>query len=81
MERMGLFERYGVRVLGTPIKTLETSEDRDLFAKALGEIDIPIAKSIAVGTVEAALDAAKNIGYPIIVRAAYALGSVVSLSP
>lgn len=80
MQRMGLFERYGVKVLGTPIKTLETSEDRDLFAKALGEINIPIAQSIAVGTVEAALDAAKNIGYPIIVRAAYALGFVVPLS-
>lgn len=80
MERMGLFERYGVKVLGTPIKTLETSEDRDLFAKALGEIDIPIAQSIAVGTVEAALDAAKDIGYPIIVRAAYALGFVIPLS-
>lgn len=80
MERMGIFERYGVKVLGTPIKTLETSEDRDLFAKALGEIDIPIAQSIAVGTVEAALDAAKHIGYPIIVRAAYALGFVTPLS-
>ncbi len=80
MERMGLFERYGVKVLGTPIKTLETSEDRDLFAKALGEINIPIAQSIAVSTVEAALDAAKDIGYPIIVRAAYALGFVAPLS-
>ncbi|TAQ86525.1 hypothetical protein B7494_g5139 [Chlorociboria aeruginascens] len=78
MERMGIFERYGVKVLGTSIKTLETSEDRDLFAKALGEIDIPIAKSIAVGTVEEALDAAKTIGYPIIVRAAYALGGLGS---
>jgi carbamoylphosphate synthase large subunit len=45
MERMGIFERYGVKVLGTSIKTLETSEDRDLFAKALGEINIPIAQS------------------------------------
>ena len=80
MERMGLFERYGVKVLGTPIKTLETSEDRDLFAKALGEIDIPIAQSVAVGTVDAALEAAEVIGYPIIVRAAYALGFVKPLS-
>jgi len=78
MERMGIFERYGVKVLGTSIKTLETSEDRDLFAKALNEINIPIAQSIAVGTVDDALAAAKDIGYPIIVRAAYALGGLGS---
>lgn len=78
MERMGIFERYGVQVLGTSIKTLETSEDRDLFAKALGEINIPIAQSIAVSTVDEALEAAKGIGYPIIVRAAYALGGLGS---
>ncbi|PQE27191.1 carbamoyl-phosphate synthase protein [Rutstroemia sp. NJR-2017a WRK4] len=78
MERMGIFERYGVKVLGTSIKTLETSEDRDLFAKALGEINIPIAQSIAVSTVDEALEAARGIGYPIIVRAAYALGGLGS---
>ncbi|EXF81542.1 carbamoyl-phosphate synthase [Colletotrichum fioriniae PJ7] len=78
MQRLGLFEKYGVKVLGTSVKTLETSEDRDLFAKALGEIDIPIAKSIAVGTIEEALDAAEKVGYPIIVRAAYALGGLGS---
>ncbi|RQM06927.1 hypothetical protein DH86_00000076, partial [Scytalidium sp. 3C] len=78
MERMGLFEKYGVKVLGTQVKTLETSEDRDLFAKALGEINIPIAQSIAVSTVDEALEAAKGIGYPIIVRAAYALGGLGS---
>ncbi|KAG6273608.1 argininosuccinate lyase [Claviceps purpurea] len=78
MQRMGLFEKYGVKVLGTSVRTLEVSEDRDLFAKALEEIDIPIAKSIAVGTVEEALDAAGKVGYPIIVRAAYALGGLGS---
>ncbi|KAI0447417.1 carbamoyl-phosphate synthase [Xylaria telfairii] len=78
MQRMGLFEKYGVKVLGTSVHTLELSEDRDLFAKALNEIDIPIAKSIAVGTVEDALDAANTVGYPIIVRAAYALGGLGS---
>ncbi|PLB34963.1 carbamoyl-phosphate synthase (glutamine-hydrolyzing) CPA2 [Aspergillus candidus] len=78
MNRMGLFERHGVRVLGTSIKTLETSEDRDLFAKALNEIDIPIAESIAVGTVDEALQAAESVGYPIIVRSAYALGGLGS---
>jgi carbamoyl-phosphate synthase large subunit len=78
MQRMGIFERYGVKVLGTPIKTLETSEDRDLFAKALNEINIPIAESIAVETVDEALDAAEKVGYPIIVRSAYALGGLGS---
>ncbi|KIW23302.1 carbamoyl-phosphate synthase arginine-specific large chain [Cladophialophora immunda] len=78
MNKMGIFDRYGVKVLGTSIKTLETSEDRDLFAKALNEINIPIAQSIAVGTVEEALDAAEKVGYPIIVRSAYALGGLGS---
>ncbi|CAK7223221.1 carbamoyl-phosphate synthase (glutamine-hydrolyzing) cpa2 [Sporothrix eucalyptigena] len=78
MERRGLFEKYGVRVLGTSVRTLELSEDRDLFARALDEINIPIAKSIAVSTVDEALDAARQIGYPIIVRAAYALGGLGS---
>ncbi|OTB18361.1 hypothetical protein K445DRAFT_55198 [Daldinia sp. EC12] len=78
LQRMGILERYGVKVLGTSVHTLELSEDRDLFAKALNEIDIPIAKSIAVGTVDDALDAASKVGYPIIVRAAYALGGLGS---
>ncbi|KAJ4382713.1 carbamoyl-phosphate synthase (glutamine-hydrolyzing) cpa2 [Didymella sp. IMI 355093] len=78
MNRKGLFEKYNVKVLGTSVKTLETSEDRDLFARALDEIDIPIAKSIAVNTVDEALDAAEKVGYPIIVRAAYALGGLGS---
>ena len=78
MQRMGIFERYGVKVLGTSVRTLEVSEDRDLFAQALKEINIPIATSIAVGTVDAALEAAEKVGYPIIVRAAYALGGLGS---
>ncbi|KAK4201304.1 putative carbamoyl-phosphate synthase arginine-specific large chain [Triangularia verruculosa] len=78
MEKLGMFEKYGVRVLGTSVRTLELSEDRDLFAKALEEINIPIAKSIAVNTLDDALEAARNIGYPIIVRAAYALGGLGS---
>lgn len=78
MDEMGIFERYGVKVLGTSIQTLRTSEDRDLFAKALKEINIPIAESIAVNTVGQALLAAEKIGYPIIVRSAYALGGLGS---
>ncbi|KAJ5974283.1 hypothetical protein N7481_011493 [Penicillium waksmanii] len=78
MNRMGIFERYGVKVLGTSIKTLETSEDRELFSQALNEINIPIAESVAVETVDDALKAAEQVGYPIIVRSAYALGGLGS---
>src|SRR5271154_7174976 len=78
MNKMGIFDRYNVKVLGTSVRTLEVSEDRDLFAKALNEIDIPIAQSIAVETVEEALKSAETIGYPIIVRSAYALGGLGS---
>ena len=78
MNKMGVFERYGVQVLGTSIKTLETSEDRELFANALKEINIPIAESIAVSSIDEALKAAEEVGYPIIVRAAYALGGLGS---
>lgn len=78
MDEMGLWDRYGVKVLGTSIQTLRTSEDRDLFAKALKEINIPIAESIAVDTVDGALEAAAKIKYPIIVRSAYALGGLGS---
>jgi carbamoyl-phosphate synthase large subunit len=74
----GVFKKHNVKVLGTPIKTLQISEDRDLFAKALKEIDIPVATSIAVNTVDDALKAAKEIGYPIIVRSAFALGGLGS---
>lgn len=78
LERKGILAKYGVKVLGTSVATLELSEDRDLFARALDEINIPIAKSIAVNSVDEALDAADKIGYPIIVRAAYALGGLGS---
>ncbi|MCJ1454676.1 carbamoyl-phosphate synthase (glutamine-hydrolyzing) cpa2 [Mycoblastus sanguinarius] len=78
MDEMGIFERYGVKVLGTSIQTLKTSEDRDLFAKALKKIDIPIAESVACSTVDEALAAAEQVKYPIIVRAAYALGGLGS---
>ncbi|OAX84032.1 carbamoyl-phosphate synthase arginine-specific large chain [Emergomyces africanus] len=78
MNRMGIFDRYGVKVLGTSIRTLEVSEDRDLFSKALNEINIPIAESVAVNSVDEALAAADKIGYPIIVRSAYALGGLGS---
>ncbi|KAI8972342.1 large subunit of carbamoyl-phosphate synthase [Pilobolus umbonatus] len=78
LDQSGILKRLNIKVLGTPIKTLITSEDRDLFVKALNEIDIPVAQSTAVDSVEEALKAAKSIGYPVIVRCAYALGGLGS---
>ncbi|KDQ20052.1 hypothetical protein BOTBODRAFT_27473 [Botryobasidium botryosum FD-172 SS1] len=78
LDRMGVFERLGVQVLGTPIRTLEVSEDRELFVNALKEIDIPVAQSTAVSTVNAALEAAEVIGYPVILRSAFTLGGLGS---
>ncbi|CAK5282417.1 unnamed protein product [Mycena citricolor] len=78
LDRMGVLERLGVKVLGTPIRTLEVSEDRDLFVQALKEIDIPVAQSTAVSSVNAALAAAETIGYPLILRSAFTLGGLGS---
>ncbi|KAG6813525.1 hypothetical protein H0H92_010230 [Tricholoma furcatifolium] len=78
LDRMGVLERLGVKVLGTPIRTLEVSEDRDLFVQALKEIDIPVAQSTAVSSVNAALAAAEEIGYPVILRSAFTLGGLGS---
>ncbi|KAJ2439703.1 carbamoyl-phosphate synthase (glutamine-hydrolyzing) cpa2, partial [Coemansia sp. RSA 2337] len=75
---MGVLDKFNVRVLGTSVRTLELSEDRDLFASALKDIGIPVAHSVAVDTVEDALKAAEEIGYPVIVRSAYALGGLGS---
>ncbi|KAJ2601398.1 carbamoyl-phosphate synthase (glutamine-hydrolyzing) cpa2 [Coemansia sp. RSA 1286] len=78
LEKMGVLKKFNVRVLGTSVRTLELSEDRDLFAQALKDIDIPVAHSTAVNTVQDALDAAQQIGYPVIIRSAYALGGLGS---
>ncbi|KAI9498172.1 hypothetical protein BDB00DRAFT_867822 [Zychaea mexicana] len=72
------FAGLGVKVLGTPIDTIITTEDRDLFAQALFEIDEKCAQSASAINHEEALAAAKEIGYPVICRAAYALGGLGS---
>ncbi|CCH59599.1 hypothetical protein TBLA_0B07830 [Henningerozyma blattae CBS 6284] len=72
------FESLGVQVLGTPIETIITTEDRELFANAMDEINEKCAKSHAASSVEEALTAVKDIGFPVIVRAAYALGGLGS---
>ncbi|KAN0062371.1 carbamoyl-phosphate synthase (glutamine-hydrolyzing) cpa2 [Thecaphora frezii] len=78
LDDMGVFERLGVKVLGSQVDVLKMCEDRDLFVQALDQINIPVAKSEAVDTVPQALKAAEEIGYPVIVRAAYALGGLGS---
>jgi carbamoyl-phosphate synthase large subunit len=72
--KSGVFEKYNVRVLGTPVKAIMDTEDRELFVKRLDEIDIKTPDSIAVSGVNEAIDAATMLGYPIIIRAAYTLG-------
>ena len=74
----GVLERYGVEVLGTPVRAIMDTEDRELFVKKLDEIDIKTIKSEAVDNVADALRVANELGYPVIVRAAYALGGLGS---
>ena len=76
--RSGVLEKYGVKVLGTPVQAIMDTEDRELFVKKLDEIDIKTIKSEAVSSVNDALEAANRLGFPVIVRAAYALGGLGS---
>ena len=76
--KQGVLERYGVEVLGTPVQAIIDTEDRDLFVKKLDQIGIKTIKSEAVYSVAGALSAAEAVGYPVIVRAAYALGGLGS---
>lgn len=72
------FEGLGVKVLGTPIDTIITTEDRELFARSMESIGEKCAKSASASTVEEAMHVVKDIGFPVIVRAAYALGGLGS---
>ena len=72
--KSGVFEKYNVKVLGTPVRAIMDTEDRELFIKKLDEIDIRTPRSIPVSDVEEAIKAAKKLGFPIIIRAAYTLG-------
>ena len=74
----GILEKYNVQVLGTPVQSIIDTEDREIFAGKLGEIDVKTPKSVAVTSITEALNAAEEIGYPIIVRAAYTLGGMGS---
>ena len=74
----GILEKYNVKVLGTPVQAIMDTEDRELFVQKLNEINVKTIKSEAVENAEAARRAAKELGYPVIVRAAYALGGLGS---
>ena len=74
----GVLEKYGVRVLGTPVQAIMDTEDRELFVEKLNEINVKTIKSEACETIEQARQAAKDLGYPVILRAAYALGGLGS---
>jgi carbamoyl-phosphate synthase large subunit len=76
--RNGTLKEYGVQVLGTSVEAIMDTEDRDLFVKKLDEINLKTPISEAVETMEAALDAAHRIGFPIMIRSAYALGGLGS---
>ena len=74
----GVLEKYGVKVLGTPVQAIIDTEDRDLFVKCLDEIGVKTIKSEACSTVEEVQKAAHELGFPVILRAAYALGGLGS---
>lgn len=74
----GVLEKYGVKVLGTPVQAIMNTEDRELFVEKLNEINVKTIKSEACANIEQARRAAASLGYPVILRAAYALGGLGS---
>ena len=78
LDRTGVLKKYGVRVLGTPVKAIMNTEDRELFVERLDEINVKTIKREAGENIQQARAAAKTLGYPVIVRAAYALGGLGS---
>ena len=78
LHQSGVLEKYNVTVLGTPVEAIMNTEDRDLFARKLDEISVKTIQSHAVETAEDARRAAQELGYPVIIRAAYALGGLGS---
>ena len=74
----GILKKYNVQVLGTSVEAIMNTEDRDLFVKKLNEIEVKTPKSIAVENMDDAFKAAHTIGFPLIIRSAYALGGMGS---
>ena len=78
LDKKGILRKYNVKVLGTPVRAIMDTEDRELFVERLDEIDVRTIKSEACEDIQQARTAAKTLGYPVIVRAAYALGGLGS---
>ena len=78
LDQGGYLKKYGTQVLGTPVKTIKITEDRHLFKESLSEIGVKTCKSMAVSSVQDALEAADKIGYPVMVRGGYSLGGLGS---
>ena len=76
--KLGIFEKYNCRVLGTPIETIIATEDREIFSQRLHAINETLARSESATTVDGAIEVARKIGFPVLVRAAYALGGLGS---
>ncbi|XP_061463660.1 carbamoyl-phosphate synthase [ammonia], mitochondrial isoform X3 [Rhineura floridana] len=76
--KRGILQEYGVKVLGTSVESIMATEDRQMFSDKLNEINEKIAPSFAVESIEDALEAAEKIGYPVMIRSAYALGGLGS---
>jgi carbamoyl-phosphate synthase large subunit len=74
LHEQGVLQKYGIRVLGTQIRGIEITEDRQLFKEAMIKSDVPMLQSFAVNSMQEAFKAAKEIGYPVIIRVAYTLG-------
>lgn len=76
--RKGIFEKYNIEVLGTPVQSIINTEDRKIFAEILREIDVKTPKSISANTIDEAIAASKEVGFPLMVRAAFTLGGLGS---
>ncbi|MBI2596560.1 carbamoyl-phosphate synthase (glutamine-hydrolyzing) large subunit [Candidatus Daviesbacteria bacterium] len=78
LDRLGIFKKYKVKVLGTPVKSIEITEDRKLFAEALGQIGVKVPKGGFAKTVSEALKIAEKLGYPLLIRSGFSLGGLGS---
>ncbi|MDX2470923.1 MAG: carbamoyl phosphate synthase large subunit, partial [SAR324 cluster bacterium] len=78
LDELGVLEKHNIKVLGTPISVIRATEDRQVFADKLGEINVSVPESKAAATVAETLEIAEQIGYPVMIRLAFALGGLGS---
>ncbi|MBI2599613.1 carbamoyl-phosphate synthase (glutamine-hydrolyzing) large subunit [Candidatus Daviesbacteria bacterium] len=78
LEDAGIFKKYGVKVLGTPVKSIQATEDRELFASQLDEIEVKVPEGGFANSLEQALKIAQNLGFPLLVRSGFSLGGLGS---